>query len=532
MGLTVKGVGITTNQQNFANQIIQIGASLNAGSIATGAILVEAIAESGMGDPLYMGWDASNPTYGGILAGAIGTSGGGGNFGPLGTASSSAVTVAEITAAFKGGRGYQGAIGLAKTSSDLLQIAMTNSGSGSQFLSEAGVQNFAAEARAILAAGGGAPIKGGVAGLGSTGTIVNGSSGATYAFQIGGTNNPSEDIWTGINRLAQEVNWYLFSNGEYLYYMDGEELIAQQPAMYLDRVLDAGQIASLTLHYDNTAFQWVSAHRRKAKVQRKTRTVQITSPTEVQLELFCGIDELRAGDVLVLSSFGPANGRWLIGGCRRSVFSPTSSLTLVPPLSPLSELAVAGTTGRSGSSSSGTGSSSGKGSSGKAAPATTGGYVNPLGKITGLTGGRIDMGADYSGSGPVLAIGDGKIISISNSGWPGGAFIEIQLSGGAYAGKFWYCAENITPSVQPQQVVKAGDQIGTLINAYPNCELGWGIGTGGTTLAASLGQAGINSGHANCAAGASADRFMRSLGAPACSAQGFPLAGTMPAGYP
>src|SRR5204862_1937736 len=56
-----------------------------------------------------------------------------------------------------------------------------------------------------------------------------------------------------------------------------------------------------------------------------------------------------------------------------------------------------------------------------------GGYVNPFSQIAGLKPLRIDMGVDYSGSGPVLAIGSGTVFSNSGPGWPGGGFVGITL---------------------------------------------------------------------------------------------------------
>ena len=66
------------------------------------------------------------------------------------------------------------------------------------------------------------------------------------------------------------------------------------------------------------------------------------------------------------------------------------------------------------------------------APAQTGDqYKNPIGP--GLTPGRVDMGVDYGGAGPVYALGNGKITSVYNPGWPGGGFIGLQLSDGSGA---------------------------------------------------------------------------------------------------
>ena len=91
------------------------------------------------------------------------------------------------------------------------------------------------------------------------------------------------------------------------------------------------------------------------------------------------------------------------------------------------------------------------------APAQTGDqYKNPIGP--GLTPGRVDMGVDYGGAGPVYALGNGKITSVYNSGWPGGGFIGLQLSDGS--GRYVYYAEDISPAVQVGQTVTAGQLIG------------------------------------------------------------------------
>lgn len=194
--------------------------------------------------------------------------------------------------------------------------------------------------------------KGGVAGAGGSGTVTDGSSSTTYAFEIGGAGNPDEDSWTGVNRLAQEVNWYLFSSGEYLYYMDGEEMLAQIPAATIDRVADAARIHQNqgSLSYDNTAFNYVSDRKRRFRTQRRTKVALAQSPTEGTFELICGIDEILGGDVVQLVNFGLADGKWIVAESRRSVFGIYSELTLVPALAPISELAAGGTTGTSSTS--------------------------------------------------------------------------------------------------------------------------------------------------------------------------------------
>ena len=121
-------------------------------------------------------------------------------------------------------------------------------------------------------------------------------------------------------------------------------------------------------------------------------------------------------------------------------------------------------------------------------------YTNPMQAIQGLGTGRIDMGVDYSGSGPILALGAGKVIRASNHDagpescwgktcWPGGGIVIYRLADGPFAGKFVYVAENITVSVSEGQHVTAGQQIATLRNAFPNMETGWASGQASETLA-------------------------------------------------
>lgn len=470
---------MNASQQAYADQITAAGNSYKAGSIATLAVIVEAIAESGLGEA--MGWDSQNPTYGGLLAGNIHT------FGSLGSASSAAVTTAEIHAAFNGGQGYVagGAIGLARSQSDPLQIAMTNSGSGTQFLSETGHETWAAEAQAIIAAGGGATIKGGIAGHGGTGTLTNASASTTYPFQIGSTSNPDEDLWTGCNRIAQEVNWYFFTNGEVLYYMDGQEMIAQEPAFYLDRINDGGRFASpVGGTYDNTAYGYVSTHKRKFRIQRKAKLTLITSPTQVTLDLICGIDEIRGGDVGVLTSFGLIDGRWLVANCTRSVFGVSSRITLVPPIAPITEAAVAGTTGTKRAAL----------ATGTQAPGSptgsSGNLVSPFSKKYTATVANSDMGVDFgrqqgiATGDPILAIGDCYLRGLTTfyQGQPGMWFELVDKSAGYWG---WYVAEEINPKLGASSaLIKAGVVVATYATSGTGIEIGWAASVGVTATQA------------------------------------------------
>ena len=162
------------------------------------------------------------------------------------------------------------------------------------------------------------------------------------------------------------------------------------------------------------------------------------------------------------------------------------------------------------------------------APAQTGDqYKNPIGP--GLTPGRVDMGVDYGGAGPVYALGNGKITSVYNPGWPGGGFIGLQLSDGS--GRYVYYAEDISPAVRVGQTVMAGQLIGHATGG--GIEVGWAAPPGtGQTMAAASGQdkAGLaqgDPGYYPTAYGVNFSNLIRSLGGPAGIVSG-PVQGTQP----
>lgn len=110
-------------------------------------------------------------------------------------------------------------------------------------------------------------------------------------------------------------------------------------------------------------------------------------------------------------------------------------------------------------------------------------YTNPIGP--GLLQGRVDEGVDFSGAGPLYALGDGLITNVYQGGWPGGVYILLHLTGpGPAQGRYVYYAENIAPSVQPGQQVRAGDVLGWARGVYPYIEIGWGTSVPGVTAAA------------------------------------------------
>jgi len=102
-------------------------------------------------------------------------------------------------------------------------------------------------------------------------------------------------------------------------------------------------------------------------------------------------------------------------------------------------------------------------------------YLNPLRNANDLVPERVDEGVDFSGAGPVYALGDGVVTSAIGDagGWPGGGWITYQLTVGPGAGLVVYVAEDITPTVQVGQHVTPSTVIGNMFNGVDGIEIGW-----------------------------------------------------------
>jgi 3D (Asp-Asp-Asp) domain-containing protein len=121
-------------------------------------------------------------------------------------------------------------------------------------------------------------------------------------------------------------------------------------------------------------------------------------------------------------------------------------------------------------------------------------YANPFHSSRSLTSLRIDMGVDYSGTGPIGAIGNATTTyaQASGTGWGpfscsgghGGAVV-YRLTDGPDAGRHVYTTEGIIPTVAAGQTVKAGQTVATFTGCI---EIGWGSGAGDGTQAVVLGQ--------------------------------------------
>ena len=159
-----------------------------------------------------------------------------------------------------------------------------------------------------------------------------------------------------------------------------------------------------------------------------------------------------------------------------------------------------------------------------------GSYADPLRAIDALSPERIDQGVDYSGYGPINAIGNGVVLSTVNGGWPGGTFICYRLSNGPASGLAVYAAEDIDPAVAVGQSVSANTVLGTMYEGPDGIETGWADPScDGVSMAHDFGQfSGANS----TAFGANFSQLLVSLGAPPGVPQNYPPTGGLPPTWP
>ena len=173
-------------------------------------------------------------------------------------------------------------------------------------------------------------------------------------------------------------------------------------------------------------------------------------------------------------------------------------------------------------------------------------YVNPLRRVAHLAASRIDMGVDYSGSGPIGAIGEAKVIfaKANVSGpercWgrtcapPGSGMVVYQLLDGPFAGKYVYAVENITVTVRAGQTVRPGATIAILHDGSPNLEIGWAAGDGAETLAVARGHqcACVDPGGWSSIEGRNFNGLLTWLGAPSGYITSIPPDQRMPRAWP
>jgi hypothetical protein len=145
------------------------------------------------------------------------------------------------------------------------------------------------------------------------------------------------------------------------------------------------------------------------------------------------------------------------------------------------------------------------------------------------------MGVDYSGRGPIVALGDAKITyaTPADSGWAycgSAGALTLDLSGGPDRGRLVYITEGIVPDVHAGETVTAGQAIASFTGS--DClEIGWSsTASSAAPKAAALGQqaTGPNEdpGNNRTYCGNSMSQLLASVGAPAGVAEGRPVVGS------
>lgn len=301
--LKIKGQKATKDQLDQAERALGVAQDLGASDRAVVAMVCAGIGESSFKAVM----NAGGSPYGGVFQGNVRSG--------LWEIDD---TEGMARAFLKGGKGFQGggAIKLANDHADWGPglIAVTVEGSRSNFSSDDQAENFygkyKVEAERIIEAYGGA-------GFGE------GSGGSTYTkqynFAVGSPENPRETYWDAMNRLADEVKWALFFDGNRLYYDPETTLIKQKPAAVIGR--DDPEVV-------DWSYTWDARH----------------IATEMTLDLICDPFQYRAGQVFKLDNFGPAStgstatpklpGRWLIAEIERDRSALSSSFTLKQPDKP------------------------------------------------------------------------------------------------------------------------------------------------------------------------------------------------------
>ena len=301
--LTVGGQAITSAQLQVANTLLQVGQSSKAGQVACEAIIYAAIGETKLG--------ADPSTYVPNNAGCSGVLQQKNSPDPTDTA-------AMATLFFKGGGGFQGggAIALSQTVSDPVQIAVRvevpSIWPANQYATQAGSAAYLPEAKAIVAAYAGGNL--GVLGAGAAATVT-----VTQPYQF--ARGATEDSWTCMRRLADEVQWYLFVvNGAVHYYSPGY-LMATSVGMLVKRGADG--IDQVTTDYMTSP--------------KHDDTITVTCRAHVW--------DAEPGVVAQVDGYGPVDGRWLTSDIvRQSMASATTTVTLARPQKAVAEPAPTVTT--------------------------------------------------------------------------------------------------------------------------------------------------------------------------------------------
>lgn len=287
--LTVKGVKATDAQLNQAARALDVASDLNVPELVAVSLMCAAIGESTLIPSV------NSLGYGGVFQGQVET---GGHYFKVDD------TEKEARSFILGTKGFQagGALHLVRSGvKDPGEIATRVEASG---MDPDFYGRYRHEAEALVSAYGGSEF-----------TSV--SRYKQYNFDVGSKEEPHETFWDAANRLADEVNWAFFFDGNDVYFDSEMTLITQKPAAVIKRS-DASVV--------DWDYDWDTRH----------------LATEMTLVLICKPFAFRAGMVFKLEDFGPASkgstakpkplpGRWLISEIERNEDRLSSTFTLRQP---------------------------------------------------------------------------------------------------------------------------------------------------------------------------------------------------------
>jgi cell wall-associated NlpC family hydrolase len=357
--ITIEGKKPSTQQLTNINTILGVGTGLKASATALAGAIYAAIGESSI--TIVKSGDGGSQ--------GVFQSGGGSLGNPYDAGQDLAAQAAGF---FNGGPDFQGggAIALANKGYPIWKIA--NAVEANQIYDTSGRDSYTTRP---------SPAWPSIAvGEAEATAIVNGYNGGLSGITAqaesdvaqltrGTPDDPDEDSWTCMQRLASEVNWMIFSSpqphadqwGNYLYYIDGVDAVAQRPSLYLE-LSDAGDVwsaidpstgkaltgnsdgmaFSITGTVDNTAFvieqtaaasaaSGASAGGKKISSTTRIRTPQ--TPSQMMFNLIAGVMEFNAGDVFVVRNAGPLDGRWIVEDVTHNTLGDLfAQFTLGPPV--------------------------------------------------------------------------------------------------------------------------------------------------------------------------------------------------------
>lgn len=295
--LTVKGAPATSEQRGNMQRVIDVAASVNAGTRATMAVIQAVIVESTVRNLNYGDLDSE-----GILQVRLST--GRNMTPPVNSRDIEQCVHAFLTRGFWG-KGSAIQLAAKNPSWSTGQVAQNTQGSGVP----GAYDQWKTEAEKWLAAYGGAVGSG----LGTFSTTE--TTKLPYQFQRGGTDGTEENSWACLQRLAQEVGWRCFISDGAVWFIAETTLIKSKPRATLSE--DTLGVDVIDFDIDNG---------------------KVTSEATVSAR--AGRHALPPGSVVELEDCGPGDGRWLVHTTGRGIFDAATTVTLKRETKPLPEPAA------------------------------------------------------------------------------------------------------------------------------------------------------------------------------------------------